>query len=316
MNRNTFTNVMTQIDDKYIDEITIKRADLRATEAATKPKLLLRTLPIAAALAVIISAALGIFTLSNRTKDPIPSGGEPSVVPPVSDVGNTTEEEGSVTPPEDKYTNTLVEGAYKLTPPSHSSKQPYFYAGSVRINAFSYYLKSEEIYIDVSYGFAHYEYADKYADLSNPITRQSIPTFSVYNYIEEGGNSKPTPLINGSVSKYQKQFPQKEGTPYLGYVPGYDDDGVYIQYYNFKCSEKIGLNFSDLEVGTTGAIFIVFNWVYTDTDKVEPGSGLGYFLYYYVGENGVGFSMFSLEDAIDNLNKIESTELSHPKRYF
>ena len=153
MNRNTFTNAMTQIDDKYIDEITIKRADLRATEAATKPKLLLRTLPIAAALAVIISAALGIFTLSNRTKDPIPSGGEPSVVPPVSDV--STDTEPTVTP-DLPFSNTVVDGATEITSSLSSDKIGGILPngwGNININFLSYYLKNEKAYAKIWFGF-------------------------------------------------------------------------------------------------------------------------------------------------------------------
>ncbi len=316
MNKNTFINAMTQIDDSYIDEIMEKRARLLKKTDTRKPVLLMRIVPIAAAVAILAAGVITAFTMANRNKPEVPGADDPAVVPPVVDT-------------EPERTNTIVEGAFKLRLPTTSYHPLQSWEGCAYIEAYSYYLKNEKIYIKVNYGFLDNDFADKLAAGETDYPDWH-PNYTLVNpnptlrcYASLGGfdiidNNYENVFINGS-SKYFHIF--DEEIPNFGCViephewhdPESDETKIYVTPI-FNCSEVVELDFSNVPVGTSGVIVFDFGWSEPDNLDAFDARGPSGFLHFYVGENGIGFSAQlgarGRANAKENAEKIENARSS------
>ena len=273
------------IDDDLI-------ADAKFTTVKRRSAVLMRIVPIAAAIAILAACVVGAFSMANRNKPEVPDANDPAVVPPVVD----TE------PSQPDDTNTIVDGVFKIISDINFDKPLPPNYGLVEINAWSYYDKSSTIYIDIGCVFGH-EAADLYADLSIPMG-VDLPSLFITNYTKSAENiTGELPLINGNQEYYIRQFPRSEETPYLSWVPVYDESGTIIEKYKINHYEKIALDFSLLPTESTGFISITFGWWNAKENKIFYGKEAG--LFYYVGESGVGFSMNSREDAKENYEKVK-----------
>ncbi len=284
-NNEIFNEAFGNVDLKYIENTA--RAPKR------KSAILMRVMPIAAAVAILATCVIATFSMANRNKPEVPGADDPAVVPPVVDT-------------EPERTNTIVEGAFKLVPDTTRSGhilQPWQCCAYAE--AYSYYLKNEKIYIKINFGFADNDYAKKFAsgemgypDWGDPSYAlvNANPTIRCYatliNYYDIK-DAYENVLINGS-SKYFHMFDEENldfgyiTEIYERYDPELDKTKIYVTPI-FNCSEMIELDFSNVPVGTSGKIIVDFGWCEPDLNEFD-GRGPGQWLYFYVGENGIGFS--------------------------
>ncbi len=291
------------IDDDLI-------ADAKFASVKRRSAVLMRIVPIAAAVAILAAGILAVFSMANRNKPTVPGADDPAVVPPVVDT-------------EPEHTNTIVEGAFELVPDIGGSSTYVEYHGFANAKAYSYYLKNEKIYIPINYGFVEdfakklvageVEYPDNhYLINSNP----TLYCFSDLSLNED--NSYDKPLING-LSTYIHIFDKE--IPYFGHTievyEKYDEElekTVTFRDLVFAYTEVIELDFSNVPAGESGVVIIKFGWSEPNNIDSFSATGRGVVLNFYVGENGVGFSAKSgytgREYAKANVEKIENAQNS------
>lgn len=303
MNKNTFINAMTQIDDSYIDEIMEKRARLLKKTDTRKPVLLMHVMPIAAAVAILAACVVGAFSMANRNKPEVPGADEPAVVPPVVDTdgkseNKNTEQEPVVTVPNTENTNTRIDGAYILEPGEIIDKFVADFYGFAHVNALSYYLKNEKIYITVGCTFYSNEIAKKLAQGENIFPENSTASLAKPSFFVGHFRHFKTqrPLINDCDGNFYKSFSNQNEMPYFGRING---ECCYF--------EEIILDFSQVEPETTGVIEIKFGWNSSEIENNIWASAASA-LHYYVGESGVGLSLKSVEKAEENFYKVEAKQ--------
>ncbi len=314
MNKNDFLDAVANVDSEILDNVLRERAKL-ARAPKRKSAILMRVIPIAAAVAILATCVIATFSMANRNKPEVPGADDPAVVPPVVDT-------------EPERTNTIVEGAFKLVQPSVSRDFVQSWEGCAYAEAYSYYLKNEKIYIKVNYGFLDNDFADKlaagetdYPDWHPEYTLVN-PNPTLRCYASLGGfginNNYENVLINGS-SKYFHVF--DEDIPDFGCViephewhdPESDETKIYVTPI-FNCSEVVEFDFSNVPVGTSGKILFHFGWSEPDNPDEFDARGVAGCLYFYVGENGIGFSAQPAArgraNAKENAEKIENARSS------
>ena len=124
--------------------------------------------------------------------------------------------------------------------------------------------------------------------------------FRIYPYTYE--DMKPIEdkrlIINGQSGNYEKKYFGEDRNAF-NVGREYND----IETYHYKTAS---LNFQNYSSGSSGKITFIFKAVFLNDDGTLPeqpqSEGSVHTLYYYVGDDGVGISKISVEDAEKNYN--------------
>ncbi|WP_294755285.1 dockerin type I repeat-containing protein [Ruminococcus flavefaciens] len=117
--------------------------------------------------------------------------------------------------------------------------------------------------------------------------------------------------VNGEVGSYAKEYTGEERNVF-NVGKEYNDIETYYH-------ETVELDFSKYPAESSGSIMFMFKYVSLNDDGTLPEhpstSGGGQILYFYVGEDGVGISNISVEDAEQSYQTKGTGDITPPETY-
>ncbi len=326
MNKEMLIDAIANLDDSLIDSVLIER-DSRSGAARARAAFM-RVIPIAAAVAILASGLIAVFSLANRNKPQIPGADVPIVIPPISDADESTGTPETNAPETDappittepiyEDKNTPVDGAEKLYDSYYqislkpSTKIDVYMV--MYINTSTCIYKNDPYYLLLNSGIMTMH--------ENAKAIQPVMTVNIVNGENTASNiadsyssiRKPgAPSVNGE-EKYKKEYSSDETEKMLYVCERTERDKetkMVVFYPDLPQKDETVFDFSDLEPGTIGKIHITLNTKTSSKNDIVC-SPARLILSFCVGHNYVGLSTKNVDDAINNLAQIECPDNDSP----
>ena len=276
MNEQDFNEALNHVDEKYIEEHLEEES--KKTNRQKRPYIK----RFALAACIVIAVIIGITIVRNNAAKPF-----------------------TVSTIDEKDDNS--EGSGKET-----------YELDFVINTMSAFAKGEQITIDVGMGTHYSDTTNKDIPSYNNYDITGYSVFIAYETAERtidwpgefkisefpAAKTDSKIIINGEQGEFKKRF-EKDDLESLEIREWNKKKGRYAnvdpEFFHY---ETLELDFSNIEVGESGKLFIVFAWHNTERNLMLI-TGESHYVAYYKGEYGVGLSLGSTDVAEKNYKKAE-----------